>query len=69
MSEEYWWAVFKKDDKLHIMGPYREETMAHMECERMSPSAMKVISLPTRDENKATRMVKARLKRTENVSH
>ena len=64
----HWWTLIHKDGKKFILGPFENDVSARERAEKMSPH-YSLHELPTRDENKATRMIKARSLNTENVSH
>lgn len=68
MTERYWWAIIQRDGKTFVSGPYMSNAEAHQKGSKFG-TVKALAELPTRDENKATRMIKHNLESTENLSH
>ncbi len=64
----HWWALILKEGKKLILGPFEDDVSAREKAEKMSPQ-FSLIELPTRDENKATRMIKAKHLSMEKLGH
>jgi len=68
LTERYWWAIIQKEGKTFVSGPYMSNAEAHQRGSQFG-TVKALAELPTRDENRATRMIKHRLESTENLSH
>ena len=64
----YWWIIAHKDGKKFIVGPYESDVDAH-EAGKRTQGVYSVKELPTRDENRATRMIKAMWMSPDKVNH
>ncbi len=58
-DDKYWWAFMEIDGKPFIQGPYMSETKARWEAKNMT-SEYRLYELPTRDDARASRMIKAK---------
>ena len=67
-SVKYWWILAYKEGNPFIVGPYETDVEAHEQGKKAGvPYSLR--ELPTRDENRATRMVKAGWMSPEVVRH
>lgn len=68
MDEKYWWCVSNKDGKAFLTGPYESEAEASTKGSKFGEIAL-LAELPTRNEDRATRIIKHRMTRTDNMNH
>lgn len=64
----WWWALLIMEGKRRLIGPFNDDVEARQKAQRFTNN-FQLHEFPTVDENKATRMLKAKLESTERMSH
>ena len=69
MSDVYYWVVALHEGKILIIGPKSHEAEAEeLGTEKFPTSEFEVVALPTRNEARATRMLKGKQLQNETIT-
>jgi len=66
---EYYWAVIRKNGKSYLVGPAMTESRIRVEVRKHHPEKIQFLRLPTRDDSKATRMIRQANGNLNPISH